>query len=391
MFIASPLPIEASAPKNPLNADGSDFPCHGVAFPTRGGQQLMAGSSFELKLDIGAYGENNAVHGGGSCQLAITYETTAEKVRDPGNWHVVYSIQGGCPASAAGNLDKAVYCESSGQTECVNTWEVPLPKGLRSGHAIMSWTWFNVIGAREMYQNCANIDIIGGTGEGMGSFPPMYVANIGHGEVCTSAPERTNVAFPVPGEFNTTMSRSDGKDWPYTTPTCSLDGPDKLSYRTQNLDLSASPTPVGSATVSIPPLRSHSPPDSRAFHKLATAAIVTSPTNSRSQGTYVPSRGDDPAVDDKDGSSVEAYDSHEPTDHALNQVSQLHSSSGCTTISSPSEHTLNSCPTGKVACSKGVTLMCIGDDEFGLCYEGCAMPQPLASGTSCHMHGIVRV
>jgi hypothetical protein len=167
MFIASPRPIEGSAPKDPLNADGSNFPCHGVALPVRGGQQLTAGSSFELKLDIGAGGENNAVHGGGSCQLAVTYETTAEKIRDPNNWHVVYSIQGGCPANAAGNLDKAVYCEAAGQSECINTWDVPLPKGLRSGHAILSWTWFNVIGKREMYQNCANINIIGGTGEDM--------------------------------------------------------------------------------------------------------------------------------------------------------------------------------------------------------------------------------
>jgi hypothetical protein len=390
MFIASPRPIEGSAPKDPLNADGSNFPCHGVALPVRGGQQLTAGSSFELKLDIGAGGENNAVHGGGSCQLAVTYETTAEKIRDPNNWHVVYSIQGGCPANAAGNLDKAVYCEAAGQSECINTWDVPLPKGLRSGHAILSWTWFNVIGKREMYQNCANINIIGGTGEDMGSFPSMYVANIGHGDVCTSAPERTNVAFPIPGEFHTTMSRSDGEDWPYTTANCSLGGPNHLSYRTKNLGPSISPIPVESATSSIPPFQSYGPPDSGALHRLATAAIVTSPTNSRSWGTSAPTGGSDSAVHGEEKPSVEAYESYDLTDHVRNQVPQLHSPSGCTVISSPSEHTLDSCPTSKVACSREATVVCIGDHEFGLCYEGCAIPQPLALGTSCGMHGIVR-
>jgi hypothetical protein len=61
-FIASPRPIEGSAPKDPLTADGSNFPCHGVALPVDGGQQLTAGLPFELKLDIGAGGENNAVY-----------------------------------------------------------------------------------------------------------------------------------------------------------------------------------------------------------------------------------------------------------------------------------------------------------------------------------------
>lgn len=388
--MTSPHPIEGSAPKDPLNADGSNFPCHGVALPVRGGQQLTAGSLFELKLDIGADGENNAVHGGGSCQLAITYDTTVEKVRDPNNWHVIYSIQGGCPANAAGNLDKAVYCETAGQSECVNTWEVRLPNGLKSGHAIMSWTWFNVIGKRELYQNCANVNIVGGTGEDMASFPPMYVANIGHGDVCTSAPERTNVAFPVPGKSHTTMSRSDGKDWPYATASCSLGGPNHLSYPTKNLGLSISPTTVESATSSIPPLQSRDPPDSEALHRLATAAIVTSPTTSRPWSTSVPRRGGYSAVHGEEEPSVETSESYDLTAQVPNQVSRLHSPSGSTVITSPSEHTLDSCPTGKVACSREAIVVCIGDHEFGLCYEGCAIPQPLALGTSCGIHGIVR-
>jgi hypothetical protein len=347
MFIASPRPIEGSALKDPLNADGSNFPCHGVALPVEGGQQLIAGSSFELRLDIGTEGENNAVHGGGSCQLAITYETMAEKIRNPNNWHVIYSIQGVCPANAAGNLEKAVYCKTPGQSECVNTWQVPLPKGLRPGHAIMSWTWFNVIGKREMYQNCANINIIGGTEEDMGSFPSMYVANIGYENICTSAPERTNVAFPNPGKFFTTMSRTDDRDWPYATANCSLERPSHISYRTKHVGPSISPAAMESATSSTPPFHFHGPPSSEALHRLATATVVTSPTNSQSWSNYAPSRGGESMIRSEDRSSIEAYESYQLADLLLDQVSKVYSPSGCTLTSSPSKHTLNHCPTEK--------------------------------------------
>jgi hypothetical protein len=390
MFIASPHPIEGSAPKDPLNADGSNFPCHGVALPVEGGQQLIAGSSFELRLDIGTDGQNTAVHGGGSCQLAITYETTTEKVRDPNNWHVVYSIEGGCPANAAGNLEKAVYCKTPGQSECVNTWEVRLPKGLRSGHAIMSWTWFNVVGKREMYQNCANINVVGGTEEDMGSFPSMYVANIGNEDICTSAPERTNVAFPNPGKFHTTMSRTDNGDWPYATSNCSLEWPSHLSYQTNHGRPSITPIAMESATPLALPSHLYSSPSSEALHRLATAAIVTYPTNSQPWSTDVPSGGGESTVHGEDRSSIEAYKSYQLADYLSDRVSKMHSPLRCTFISSPSEPTPNSCPPGKVACSREAAIVSISDDKFGLCYEGCAIPQLLAPGTSCDMYGIAR-
>ena len=221
MFLASPNPIEGAGPKDPLSSDGSNFPCHGVSIPTSGGQIMEAGSTFSLRFDLGVNGENTAVHGGGSCQLALAYDTSVENLRDPGSWHVIYSIEGGCPANSAGNLRNSTYCESPDQDECVHTWDVPLPKGLRSGHAVLSWTWFNVVGQREMYQNCASVEITGGTGEQMESFPDMYVANIGLEDVCISAPERTVLAFPDPGKFRTTMSAAADDGWPCATATCS--------------------------------------------------------------------------------------------------------------------------------------------------------------------------
>jgi hypothetical protein len=70
------------------------------------------------------------------------------------------------------------------------------------------------IGNREMYQNCANVDIEGGSGDGQ--FPPIFVANLASvNDVHTS--ENTDVLFPEPGEFVTTMSATNGYNYPKAT------------------------------------------------------------------------------------------------------------------------------------------------------------------------------
>ena len=292
MFMASPKPIEGSAPKDPLHLDGSNFPCHGVSLSGVAHQLMEAGSSFRLQFDLGANGENTAVHGGGSCQLAVTFESSTDKARDPGNWHVIYSIEGGCPSNSAGNLRNSTYCTSPGQDECVHTWNVPLPKGLQSGQAVISWTWFNAVGDREMYQNCAKVEITGGTGEEMESFPPIYVANIGSGDVCTAAPERTNLAFHDPGQHRTMMSATKGKNWPYATATCSFGG---FTQTTIQASQSSSYTALAgsdTAVVSSSSVWSNRLPGSDALHRLATAAIVSAPPSS-AVGDRVSSSQDD--------------------------------------------------------------------------------------------------
>lgn len=133
----------------------------------------------------------------------------AEKVKDPANWHVIYSIEGGCPSNTKGNLGDVKYngnpagasaCESEKDGDCVHSWDVLLPRGVKSGHATLSWTWFNTIGNREMYQNCVAVDITGGTGEEMGSFPPLFVANLASVNECETTAEM-DVLFPNPGEY----------------------------------------------------------------------------------------------------------------------------------------------------------------------------------------------
>jgi len=174
LFIAEPKPIQGNAIKDPLDPSGSNFPCHGAPLPTSGGQKMVAGETFPLQFEM-AEGANTAVHGGGSCQLAILSDTA--NAADPASWNVIYSIEGGCPSNTQGNLAPGFKaCTSADQGDCMHSWDIPMPKGVKSGNAILSWTWFNTIGNREMYQNCVNVDITGGSGDG--TFPPLFVANL---------------------------------------------------------------------------------------------------------------------------------------------------------------------------------------------------------------------
>lgn len=141
MFISSPSPIAGTFPKDPLDPSGSNFPCHGVPLPNSGGQSMEAGSTQTLSFEL-AGGANTAVHGGGSCQISITYETDPAKQKDPSNWKVIYSMLGGCPADTVGNLNSAKACTSENEGDCVNEYPFTIPKGVKSGHAILAWTWF---------------------------------------------------------------------------------------------------------------------------------------------------------------------------------------------------------------------------------------------------------
>lgn len=320
MFITSPQPIAGTAVKPPLDASGSDFPCHGVTLPTTGGQKMAAGSQQLLAFDLGE-GANTAVHGGGSCQMSITYETDPTKLKDPNSWKVIYSIEGGCPTDAKGNLATAQKCATGNEPECVNQFNFNIPKGVKNGHAIMAWTWLNAVGNREMYMNCINTQFTGGDGSEMASFPDMFVANLVSVDQCPTT-EDTNVKFPSPGKYVTT--RTEGNPYPLAVPTgqgCA----------------SAAGGDAGSS--------------SGAAKSSPAAAAPTSQTPAPSSAAL---------------SSQAAAPSAAPA------PSQAPASSG-------------SCTDGTVACPRPGEIICIDSTYFGICdLDSCAVPQAVAPGTTCN-------
>lgn len=176
--------VETSdGPQNPLQADGSNFPCHGVA-PEGSVATYQPGSTQVLQL-IGS-----AVHGGGSGQMSITYDT---KPTSATKFRVMTSWQGNHPVNAAGNLDPP----DAGHVLPALSFKVPA--NLPAGKAVVAWTWFNRLGNREMYMQCATVTI-GGTQTSKAAFdalPDMFRANSGNG--CTVIEGITAIRFKNPG------------------------------------------------------------------------------------------------------------------------------------------------------------------------------------------------
>ncbi|KAM0347981.1 hypothetical protein ACHAPU_004484 [Fusarium lateritium] len=185
MLMANPKPY--GGPNNsPLKEDGSDFPCKGaVNDGASGGNVYKQGSSQQLSF-IG-----QATHGGGSCQVSLTTDKNPTK---DSVWKVIKSIEGGCPAkNTPGNMG------GDADAEDPFKYDFKIPEELAAGEYTLAWTWFNHVGNREMYMNCAAITVegSGGSKDHLDSLPDMFVANIGNG---CEVPADTDLKFPNPGK-----------------------------------------------------------------------------------------------------------------------------------------------------------------------------------------------
>ncbi|KAI7539842.1 hypothetical protein KC331_g9504 [Hortaea werneckii] len=377
LFIQSPTPIQGSAPKDPLDASGSNFPCHGVSLPSSGGQKMAAGSSQVLAFELGD-GANTAVHGGGSCQISVTYETEPAAIKDPSNWHVIYSIEGGCPSNTHQNLDSsyqgpqgtysgALACSDpkTNGVDCVNSFNFTIPAGMKSGAATLGWTWFNSVGNREMYMNCASIDIEGGDGSEMSDLPSMFVANLANVNSCPTT-QSMDLSFPKPGKYVTTK-KPEGEaaktavTFPMAKPTgegCSNNGgaaPGGPGYGAGSQS-SPSAYPSAAATPSSPASGAPS---------AAPSAPVPMPTSAASSAA-----------------GGNGYKIPTMTTIASTAPSAALAPTG--SASAPNTGAGGSCSDGSVSCPSAGNVICIGNDTFGICdADGCAIPQPLAAGTTC--------
>jgi hypothetical protein len=163
----------------PLSGDGSNFPCKGYLsdLGTPAGKSVdtwAAGSSHNFTIVGGAS------HGGGSCQASLSYDQGK-------TFTVIHSYIGNCPLTANFNFN--------------------VPSDAPAGDALFVWTWYNKIGNREIYMNCASVTI-GGTKKSkrtaaarrastpFSSRPSIFVANLANG--CTTI-ETQDVIFPDPG------------------------------------------------------------------------------------------------------------------------------------------------------------------------------------------------
>ncbi|KAK8848646.1 hypothetical protein PGQ11_015126 [Apiospora arundinis] len=193
-------------PTNPLEPTGADWPCKIPA-----GQKLdISDASPKTSMVIGEPQKlsfsGKAVHGGGSCQIALTKGWDPNK---DSRWSVIHSIEGGCPAR-----------NQKGNLEGPNTdvYEFKIPAGISPGQYTLSWTWnARIGGAPEFYQNCGLVEVQAPNKKRMdlsarrdygamskrADFPELFMANIGAvGGGCTTSEalkQQIAIAYPDPG------------------------------------------------------------------------------------------------------------------------------------------------------------------------------------------------
>lgn len=213
LIMTSPEPYSNDTLNNsPLAADGSDFPCklRSKAFQTPSEETIYrAGDNYTMAF------QGSATHGGGSCQVSLTSDREPTKNSE---WKVIQSYEGGCPADVAGNLAGGPTSDNSLQLLFT------IPENIDPGKYTLAWTWFNRIGNREMYMNCAPVTVTSDSSfrsfkdeeKYSNIFPPMFIANING----CNTPEGVDVRFPQPGsviEYNGQVNDLTGENDPACT------------------------------------------------------------------------------------------------------------------------------------------------------------------------------
>ncbi|MCJ1485685.1 hypothetical protein MMC06_005860 [Schaereria dolodes] len=356
MTMVTPTPFGAATLNNsPMSADGSDFPCKqrpGV-YDAQGVSNIMPiGVNQTLSF------KGSAVHGGGSCQISLTTDKAPSKST---KWQVIHSIIGGCPASVVGNLPD----DPSGSS--ASKFQFSIPEGISPGSYVLAWTWFNKIGNREMYMNCAPVTVTGGSSKReveakpaftkrATSFPPMFVANVNVG-TCTTAPPN---AAPVNGEFLDLAFPDSG---------------DSVQYAGTN-PIQMPPTPAGCTF----------PGDSDSSASNASTPSASSPvaSPSNSGGVFAQGAGTGSSPSAASSSSVVATPVASSAPSASSAAAPDASSAPAAAPSGTTSPTTSTAGALTGACTTEGEWNCIGGSSFQQCASGAwSAVQPMAQGTVC--------
>ncbi|KAL2826008.1 hypothetical protein BDW59DRAFT_145764 [Aspergillus cavernicola] len=192
-IMIDPVPYNFQSWDNsPLDASGSNFPCKSTDYTVTQENHMAVGETQKLAFQGGA------THGGGSCQISITSDRAPTKDTE---WSVIMSIESGC-------MDVNEIDDNIGDTASMKTPfspEFTIPDSFEPGQYTLAWTWFNRIGNREMYMNCAPVTLSGGSSSKRSEvaviekraeeYPPLFIANING---CQTR-HNYDVRFPNPG------------------------------------------------------------------------------------------------------------------------------------------------------------------------------------------------
>lgn len=291
MTMVQPVPYGKDSLNNsPLDGQGGDFPCklRSDTYTVSTENMMEIGVPQTLQLMGGA------THGGGSCQISLTEDRTPTK---SSTWKVIQSYQGGCPANVTGNMgDDASSLDPT-------TFSFKIPDDIATGKYTLAWTWFNRIGNREMYMNCAPITVTSGSSKRdipavekrTANYPPMFVANING---CTTK-EGVDIRFPQPGPNVQTLEHDsnlapEGDAACSGTPTFGGDGDTSSGSSSSGSGSgsgSSSSTAAPALTSSSAPAESSAPTETSAPSVPQPAVSTVAPASPSSSSTSSGSSG----------------------------------------------------------------------------------------------------
>lgn len=196
LLLANPVPYSTNTLTNsPLSSSGTDFPCQvsgsaSTFYSTSGiSNTATAGESITMSF------KGSAVHGGGSCQVALSTDMQPSQST---RWSVILSIEGGCPTK-----------DGSGPS----TYDVKIPEDVPAGDYSYAWTWTSKeSGTQEYYMNCAPLTVKASSSSSskrristlrqrdavMSEYPPLAVYNLGGLNSCKSELSSSPL-YPYPG------------------------------------------------------------------------------------------------------------------------------------------------------------------------------------------------
>lgn len=120
---------------NPLDGVAYKYPCQGLYNSNGAVTNVEAGGAPTLVQFTGT-----AAHGGGSCQFSISYDDpeTAGGWNSSATFKTIYTLIGGCPVNATGNLayhgsdargrSDGLQCGNDSGKECIRQFLIPFPK-----------------------------------------------------------------------------------------------------------------------------------------------------------------------------------------------------------------------------------------------------------------------
>ncbi|RCI16051.1 hypothetical protein L249_2075 [Ophiocordyceps polyrhachis-furcata BCC 54312] len=391
ILISNPVPFgKASLNNSPLAADGSDFPCkqrNGVYDSAGASNVYKQGSTQQLEF------RGSAVHGGGSCQVSMTTDLKPSK---NSVWKVIKSIEGGCPAkNQGGNMGGGAGADTPFKYDYTIHNEIP------AGNYTLAWTWFNKIGNREMYMNCAPVTVTGSGGSQgyLQSLPDMFVANVGKG--CGTEGGK-DVVFPNPGKdvdrFNGQTSAfaaptgscpqgsggqgggdGSGGYQPAPTPTAQPTAPaEKPSYNNKSVASNEYTAPKPSSPSYG---GSRSGPSSNQYAAPEPSSAVKSSYQSNVPGAVFATVSADNAA----ATNAPASGGSSSTPQGQQQDQQQQQQQQQQQVSAPSNGTApgGTHPAGS-SCSSEGTWNCVGGNSFQRCASGqWSVVQAMSEGTSC--------